>query len=290
MKFIVATLILIGLLIAVLFSVKYVFANNGTKTQMYDAFISANTPESSPASIVEKQPEQKVQLATTELDAIFKKYADEYPGIELSIEVVDIDTNKKYQFNADRVSIGASVTKMFTASTFLSELEKGTYTFETKLGSYASSFQLQQLVRQSNNISWELFYDLLGRKKIESYTHSIGAKQFDISKNSLTALDMSVYLQKLSKNELHSQENTKLLMSYMQNTYDDTFVPETVLDYELYHKNGQIDATINEAIIAKNDIKTVVLSIFTDGKDKWEYAERRQLLKGLVTDILTALK
>lgn len=255
--------------------------------ELYNPLVSASYEEV--ATVMKevpqnKPPEEPVKQST--FDELFKKYAEDYAEIELSISVVDITQNKKYTYNPDRINIGASTTKLFTASAFLSELEKGKYTFDSKIGSYNARFQIQQLINQSNNNSWELFYNTLGRTNIEKYAQAIGSTNFNINENSLHADDITNYLTQLYNNKLHSEENTKYLLSLMQNTNDDTFIPKGLTSHTLYHKNGQLEEVVNEAVLAVGDKSTFAIGIYTDGKDKWEYTKRRELIQNLIKDIL----
>lgn len=217
---------------------------------------------------------------------IFDKYQQKYPDIDISVDLIDLKNNEQYQLNPDNINIGASTTKLFTASAFLSELEKGKYTFKDPLGSFNTKFQLEQMINQSNNNSWQLFYSLLTIQKIESYTHSIGSKNFKISDNTLKASDMTNYLKKLYKNQLHSEGNTNYLLSLMKETNEDSFLPDLPPSYIVYHKNGQLEQVVNEAILAIGKDKTLAIAIYTDGKDKWEYENRSNLFKELVQEIL----
>lgn len=289
------------IILALIAIIALIFAAVGLSNPQFLSFLSLNNetellsplvgdptkPELAAAAPSETQTPNADQVATSSAyQELFQRYASDSAEIDISIDVVDITSNKQYQYNPDRVNIGASTTKLFAASTFLSELEQGKYTYETKLGTYSAKFQLQQMINQSNNISWELFYNLLTRRKIEDYVHRIGSKGFDISENALKASDMTNYLVKLYKNQLHSEETTKLLLSHMQKTNEETFIPKNVENYTIYHKNGQLEEVVNEAILAVGEEKTLAIAIYTDGKDKWEYTKRRVLFKDLITDIL----
>jgi beta-lactamase class A len=286
MKIILPGLLIIGLVAFGLTKLDVVnFSNSKELLNPYVSSVSA--PQSTFAATPTPSPSsQKIAAINGEYEAIFQKYQDKYPELVISVDVINITQNKQYKFNSDQINVGASTTKLFTASSFLSQLEKGKYDYDLKMGSYNAKFQLQQMVTQSNNNSWELFYTLLGRQNIEKYVHDLGSKDFKISDNTVKAGDMTNYLSKLYKNQLHSKETTDYLLSLMQKTNEETFIPKSVAGFTIYHKNGQLEEVVNEAVLAVGKDSTYAIAIYTDGKDKWEYEKRRVLFKDLITDIL----
>jgi beta-lactamase class A len=280
----IAVLSIIG---AVIGGLKYIAAKNSPQLAIADPLIEAfDTPEA-PIALQEFKQATPATIPTPKspVETLFKKYAENYPDIDLAIDVVNLTDNKKYEYNADRINTGASTTKLFTASAFLAQLEKGAYTYEDKLGVYNTKFQLEQLVNQSNNISWDLFNSLLGKKNVENYAHNLGSNTFDFSENTLKARDITNYLTKLYTNKLHSKETSDYVLSLMQKTNDEAFVPKNTNAYKLYHKNGQLEGVVNEAVLLVGNNKTLALGIYTDGNDKWEYEKRAELIKGLIQEI-----
>ncbi|MDQ3239703.1 MAG: class A beta-lactamase-related serine hydrolase [bacterium] len=215
----------------------------------------------------------------------FTKTLEQYNNIEVSIVYENLKTKERAEINPNIPRIGASTTKLVTAIYILNQIEKGKIKFDDKLGNYNVKFQFQQLINQSNNISWELFLDLGGRNNISNYAKNIGIKDFDISKNTITANDMAHLLKRIYQKELLSEENTQYLISLMKNTEDDTFVSHTKEDLNLFHKNGKLDGVVNEAIIYNKENNPFVLAIYTDGKEVMKYEERRKLFY-LIIDVV----
>jgi beta-lactamase class A len=218
----------------------------------------------------------------------FEKIISDYATIEQSIVYEDLKSGKRVEHNPDTVRIAASTSKLITAAYFLNQIEAGKQTYDQKLGVYPIKFQLEQMVNQSNNVSWEYFYNHLGRQNIQKYAKSIGLNNFDISKNTITAGDMAVLLKKLYRRELLSGENTSYLISLMQKTEDDSFIPDAKKHTMLFHKNGKLEVVVNEAIISTDPEHSFILSIYTDGKDVWGYEKRRELFHAIINAVLNA--
>ena len=240
----------------------------------------ASSQEASHAPLPTEPP---VTLTEQDLQAIIQEYSD----IEVSLSAKIVGKDKSWVINNQRENIAASTTKLFTASALLDQIEKKKVTFDQSLGSYDVNFQLKQIVNRSNNDSLLLFYNLLGRSSIQSYIHALGSDHFKINGNTLKATDMTNYLEKLAQGELHTQQNTDLLLSLMQKTHEENFIPKDIEGYELFHKNGQLETVVNEAVIAKGKNQTVVIAIYSEGMNGvWEYKVRQTLFKDLITIIL----
>lgn len=265
--------------------------NTITKTELTSAHttdISNKIPDQTPdqeKSASKNSTTQNNQELKDSINTIVTKY----PQIKVSISALDLQTGNKFTLDPDKTSIGASTTKLFTASTFLTQIEAGKQNYTKLVGAYDAKFEFEQMVNQSNNDAWVNFYDLLGRKNIEDYAHSVGATNFDISENTLTSTDMLNYLTKLYQNELHSKENTKYLMSLMQNTEDSSFVPVKDTEFKIYHKNGKLEGVVNEAVIAVKDDNAKLIAIYTDGEGVWEYEDRRVLFNDIIKNLLKDL-
>lgn len=239
-----------------------------------------STPEPTAQATTQKQPD-KVDISQLE------QIIAQYPMVDVSLSAKILNSDIEWHINSQRSRVAASTTKLFAASAALQKIENNQLTLDQKLGSYNLKFQLQQMVNQSNNISWTLFYDLIGRQTIQSYIHGLGSKSFSIADNTLQAPDMVNYLEKLVRGDLHNAENTKYLLSLMQKTQEEDFIPQQLENYELFHKNGQLETVVNEAVIAKGSNQTILIAIYTDGKDgTWKYEDRKELFKKLISKIL----
>jgi len=146
----------------------------------------------------------------------------------------------------------------------------------TQIGSQTASWQLQQLINRSNNDSWDAFADYLTWQKIENYGHSIGSTSFQaVSNNAAAPTDLVNLLTKLYTNKLLSDASTKLLLSYMQNTNDESLLPSGLSKgITVYHKYGEYEDNVNDVGILTTDKKTYVVAIYSTGNGIYDYDDR----------------
>jgi beta-lactamase class A len=216
----------------------------------------------------------------------FGKLTEEYKDIRLAVVYENMKTGERNTFNGDDEHIAASTTKLIPATYTLRQIEAGKVSFDDKMGSYTVKWQLQQMVNQSNNISWELFYEKFGRSTLQTYARSIGMKNFTISKNTMTAEDMAVLLKKIYKKELLNEENNNYLLSLMQKTEDDSFIPNAKTRPLLRHKNGKLETNVNEAVINTDPDNPFIMAIYSEGNGVWGYAERAKLFHLIIESVM----
>jgi beta-lactamase class A len=191
--------------------------------------------------------------------------------------------------DADSPWFAASVGKLVAATCFLHGVEQGTYSLDGNLGIYPTQFQLQQLVNQSNNDSWDLFNQLIGNAAEEAYAKSIGMAHYDVNENEMSTSDAATLLTKLRSGTLLTPEHTQLLMSYMQNTEEERFIPSGITNPgNLYHKIGLYDTYAHDAAII-NAPSPYVLVIFTDGQGDQDYDSRATIFKEITQAVTRVL-
>ncbi len=195
--------------------------------------------------------------------------ADNSDTIGVAIE--NVKSGEVTTYGATSPFVAASTEKVLSAITYYHLVEKGVVSLNDTVGPYPASYQLQQMINQSNNDSWNAINDALGgNDELQAYATSIGL-QYNVDGNLMSAKDMATMLTKLYTGKLLNVEHTKQLLSYMQHTNDETLI-SSVLPSELtiYHKYGElVDGKTNvlhDAAIVTDGSDTYAIVIYTDGK------------------------
>jgi beta-lactamase class A len=195
--------------------------------------------------------------------------ADDSDTIGVAIENVKTGAVTTYgstgQFEA------ASTEKVLSAITYYHLVEKGVLSLDDTVGPYPASYQLQQMINQSNNDSWNAINDAVGgNDELQAYARSIGL-QYNVDGNLMSTKDMAVLLTKLYTGELLNADHTKTLLSYMQHTNDETLIPSVLPSgLTIYHKYGElVDGATNvlhDAAIVTDGSNAYAIVIYSDGK------------------------
>ena len=214
------------------------------------------------------------------------------PTLDISVAVIDIGTNTKANYGIQNNFAGASTTKVLTAAAFLHEVEQGTHSLSEKVGDYTAKQQLQQMINQSNNDSWEALNTTLTYSKLEAYAHSLGISSYESSGNTITASDEALLLQKLYNGDLLNQTNTNLLLSFMQNTNNEDMIPKVIPSgATIYHKYGQLEDRLHDAAIVDYNGRPIALVIYTKGgaTDGSNYTSHVALVQQLASTVFATI-
>ncbi len=249
---------------------------------------TANTSES-------PQPQQSVVQATptptplppafdsNELQSAWQQVLDQYSQVTTAIVLRDLDTSVTAQIDGARAFRAASTTKMIAASYFLHLVEKGEHSLDEKLGSTTAEYQLQQLINRSNNDSWARFLTLVGRDNEQDYARKLGLHSFNITNNTIAPADLATLLQLLWQGELMNDEHKQLLLSHMQDTIDERWIPPGLPEGAVaYHKYGALEDDIHDEAIIRYHGRTYALVIMSNGNGVYAYDTRAELFKALV--------
>lgn len=239
------------------------------------------TPSSTPLST--EQLRQNLQILVTA-----------HPELTIGVSFTELGSNAHTDIDGDVPFVGASTTKLITAINFMKKVEDGTYNMDIMLGDYPASFQLQQLINQSNNDSWDYFSSLLTMKEQESFAHSLGISSFKADTNSITPNDMVVLLQKLYSGNLLNEEDTKLILSYMQDTSEETILPPAIpSSATLYHKYGLLEGNMHDVAIIQQNGHTYFLAIYTNSEENLPDNDRKTIIQNLgktIVDVVAKQK
>ncbi len=222
-------------------------------------------------------------IATSRVKAAIQKVLDSHPELKFGVSLTDLDTDDHIDINGDQSFIAASTTKLITACSFLKNVQDGKDSLDEPVGIYPASYQLQQLINQSNNDSWDYFNNILGFQAQEPYAESIGAGSFKSNPNSWTANDMAKLLSQLYQGKLLDKNNTDLLLSFMHETIEERFIPPALpANAKVYHKTGNLDDLAHDGAIIDDGTHRYVLAIFSDGQGNFDYDQRAAVFHDIV--------
>ena len=226
---------------------------------------------------------EQVKILAAEKKTLTKVLKSYYP-IQSSVAVIN-KTGQSFIVGSTKPFNAASTTKIILAACLLHEVELGDKSLSAQAGDYPVSFQLQAMVNQSNNDSWHALTNYVGLQNLSDYAESIGI-HYDVANNSITTTDEALFLQKLYTGELLNSQDTKLLLSYMQHTNDETLIPAAVSsDVTVYHKYGWLDSYLHDAAILVYHNKPFILVIYTNG-NKSTYSKQVELIHQVTKTML----
>ncbi len=212
---------------------------------------------------VQETPKKDHSAQKTQLIADISNYM----GVnqQFAVSVYDINNNESFGVNETQAFHSASVTKLLVATTALVDVEKGKYKLNQPAAGYTFVWQLEQMINQSNNNSWDYFNNLLGFKREQQEADSLSLPGVDIFQTHMTTQGVAQLLLKLYKGDVLTTEHRDLLFGFMQNTETEnritTGIPKGV---NFYHKTGTFNGEIHDAAIVINPKNPFVLVIFTD--------------------------
>ncbi len=208
------------------------------------------------AAAARKVKQEALVAALTPILAVNDKYA---------VSIVDIKNAEKFGISGDVFFHSASVTKVLVATAALQGVESGKYKLTQPLGNSTLQYQMQQMINQSNNNSWDLFNSLIGFKGEQRVADQIGLVGVNIGQTQMTTDAVSDLLLKLYKGELLQTEHRDLLFSYMQKTETETRIsPSIPTGVTFYHKTGTFNGGMHDAAIVIHPKNPFVLVIFTN--------------------------
>jgi beta-lactamase class A len=209
--------------------------------------------------------------------------AQSNPQVTVGASLIDLSTGKQLNFDNTQPVVAASTTKLITATAYLHQVELGNYSLSDTLDDGTAGWQLKELVNQSDDDSWQDFKTLLGSGQIQDYAHQIGLSSFEISPNTITPADEANLVYQLYQGKLLNAAHTKLLLSYMLNTNDQTLIPAALpSSYTVYNKYGELLETggnyVNDAAVVISPTRTYILTIYTNRSDELDITTRDNII------------
>jgi len=182
-----------------------------------------------------------------------------------AISVIDIKHNEEFGVNEDTSFHSASVTKVLVAVAALQGVDSGKYSLNQSLGGATLKYQLQQMINQSNNNSWDLFNNLIGFNGEQKVADSLGLTGVDMNQTHMTTKAVANLLLKIYHGEAISNGSRDLLFSFMQDTETENRITPAIPDnVTFYHKTGSFNGEIHDAAIVLHPKNPFIIVIFTD--------------------------
>lgn len=247
-------------------------------------------PAEEPKASVEQAPPKR-QIDTSNLGASIAQITSQYP-YNTSVSVIDLNSGKDIQIGDTYPFIAASTTKILTALVYLTNTEKGTSSLTNQLGGMTARKQLELAINRSDNTAWHLLNDDLGKESLSLYATQHGLTSYDPQDNKITAEDMAKLLAKLYNHELLNPENTKLLLSWMQNTSEERFIPAAVPEgITAYHKAGYLKDRVHDVAIIDNGSAPFVLVIYSKTySGDYDYIAGQELYKQITQQVISTFR
>jgi beta-lactamase class A len=223
-------------------------------------------------------PKKQVDLSGLEssLSAVTKKYP-----YNTSVSVYELNSGKLVQSGDSYPFLAASTTKLLTAFVYLDEVQAGRASLTSKVGGTSAQVQIEQMINKSDNPAWKQLNGILGKERIEAYAKKHGLASYDAERNVVTSDDMARLLAKFYKRELLNEKNTSMVLSMMQNTSEERFIPPAVpKNNKLYHKAGYLDDRVHDVAIIDNGTTPYILVIYSkDYGPTYNYQTGQKLYK-----------
>jgi beta-lactamase class A len=233
-------------------------------------------------------PIDEAALATA-INAIIAKN----PGLDIGVSVHDLSNNKSYDYGVENPFVGASVSKLLSATLFLKEVENGKYKLTQQIGDKTAEAQIQAMVAKSDNDAWHAINDELGHPALKTYADSIGLTSYDPEKNTITSANVGVLLHKLYKRELLNDGHTRILLASMKQDAEEIQFIRNYIDPSIvvYHKAGWLNDRAHDTAIIENGDRPFVLVIFTKARyGNYDFSRGQKLFADFTTSIMQIMK
>ncbi len=206
-----------------------------------------------------KDHSQEKAALLVELDSNLKIHQN------FAVSIYDINNQESFGLNETNSFHSASVMKILVATAALEEVEKGKINLNSKLGNGTFQYQLQQMINQSNNNSWDYFNNLLGFKREQETADRLNLTGANVFQNHMTTKGVTELLFKLYNGDVLSRKHRDLLFSYMQKTETENRIsPAIPADVTFYHKTGSYGGGFHDAAIIIHPKNPFILVIFTN--------------------------
>lgn len=267
------------LLFTVLFFAKAVIAHSSKSSSSNDSTPSAH------------QEPPKRQVNTSSLAASLTQITSQYP-YNTSVSVIDLNSGTSIRSGDTYPFIAASTTKILTALAYFTAVEQGKTGLDDKLGGATAKKQLELAINRSDNTAWRVLNDDLGKESLHAYAAKQGLTSYDPQDNKITSDDMAKLLAKLHNRELLNEEHTKLLLSWMQDTSEERFIPAAVPDnITAYHKAGYLNDRVHDVAIIDNGSAPFVLVIYSKTySGAYDYTRGQTLYKQITQQVITTFQ
>lgn len=180
-----------------------------------------------------------------------------------AVVVLDLSDERELLINEKVIFHGASVTKVLTAVSILTMIEKGEEDFARNVGDGQTIEDLLTImINKSDNEAWDILNQIAGFKNMQHIGEAIGMKGLNVHTNELTAYDAGIFLKSLYRGRVLNRQLTEFLFGIMQKTHDETRIPQAVAPHiPVIHKTGYYEDVYHDAAIIMYE-KPYVLVVF----------------------------
>ena len=206
-------------------------------------------------------------------------------GYQVGVALLDLASGSLRQYGLGVPFEAASTAKVLTAVAYYEMVEAGEASLDDPMGAYTTGFQLQEMIKDSDNDSWDVLMNVVGQSRLAGDMSKIGVS-YDVDANTLSPADMARVLAKLYDGTLLNQEHTQQLLSYMQNTNDEDLIPAALpAGVTVFHKYGLLTGELHDAAILTTPTRAMVLVIYTKGNDLADVPQRTQLIHSITAAV-----
>jgi beta-lactamase class A len=245
---------------------------------------AAPTP---PAAVVDPSP--PVAAGGPTLDERINGVINAYGDYQVGVALIDMSDGQTYRYGARAKFVAASTAKILAAVAYYHLVESGSASLTAPLGAYVASFQIQQMVKYSNNESWALITAAIGYQRLREYAASIGIT-YDRTVNTLTPAEMAGLLNMLYSGQLINRDHTAQLLSFMQHTNYETLIPAAVPPgTAVFHKYGLLDGNLHDASILVKGDRGFVFVVYTLGRNMASIPARTRAIHDLTRIVVAGL-
>ncbi len=248
---------------------------------------AVSQPEAEPNNLVTP----KRQINTSGLQASMSQIIKKYP-YDTSVSVIDLNSGTLIQTGDSYPFIAASTTKLMTTLLYLNNIEVGQASLTDQIGTFTAGEQLKLAINQSDNAAWQELNNHLGKDSLAAYAKVQGIESYDPARNTITSNDMARLMAKLYNHELLNKEHTKLLLSWMQNTSDERFIPAGLPQgITSYHKAGYLNDRVHDVAIIDNGSAPFVLVVYSKSyTNNYDFGVGQKLFKQVATQAVTTFQ
>lgn len=227
----------------------------------------------------EQRAEQERQEAfSTALSAAISPILTANSTPTIGIALTDTKTGITRTYGTTTPFSAASTAKIITALAYYHAVERGERSLTRTLGSYSAQFQIKQMINQSNNQSWEMLVEDLGRTNLQQYAKSIGS-DYTVGVNTISPGSMTKVLSQLHQGNLLNSVHTTELLSYMQHTNEESMIPAGAgTGVTVYHKYGLLDGNLHDVGILSKNNSTFSIAIYTKNTNDRDDAARTKVI------------
>lgn len=236
---------------------------------------AASSGSSQEAALITEQPKEpeipktSLEEMETEINRIINEAAD---VIDISVAIIDLKTDKLYHYGVANSTVftGASVGKLITATAFLSGVEQGRFSLNQTIADTSAASNLRAMIVNSDNDAWHALNKIITLEGLETYAaDAIGITNYSSEDNTFSPDDIAKLEQLLYQGKLLNQENTSLLLDYMEQANRTDFIKPAIPTSSLinfYHKAGWLSELNHDAAIIDDGKNPYVLVIFTKAR------------------------